>query len=129
MLTQVYGHTTTRTAMDNIEYTPPSPLYATASAANETPRRGTLGAGEIVEALSSPERAKTFVNRVSNLVKANPPTKERVSVRIVFWCRSCTVGVSVCGKVSGSRWCAVESGREEGAVGCLRKGFVLRWRR
>lgn len=41
--------------------------------------RGTVGAGEIAEAISDPERAKIFAARIGDLVKENPPTNERVS--------------------------------------------------
>eukprot|EP00752_Nemacystus_decipiens_P012081 g10711.t1 len=39
--------------------------------------RGTIGAGEIAEAISDPERAKNFVKRVGDLIKENPPTDDR----------------------------------------------------
>lgn len=40
--------------------------------------RGTVGIGEIVEALSDPARAKTFASRISELVK-DARVNERVS--------------------------------------------------
>eukprot|EP00903_Cladosiphon_okamuranus_P008352 g8033.t1 len=39
--------------------------------------RGTIGAGEIAEAISDPERAQTFVKRIGDLIRANPATDER----------------------------------------------------
>lgn len=43
-----------------------------------TQRSGTVGATEIVEALSSPARAKTFATRISQLIK-DAKVDERVS--------------------------------------------------
>lgn len=40
--------------------------------------RGTIGAGEIVEAISDPKRAATFATRLGDLIKENPATDERV---------------------------------------------------
>lgn len=44
--------------------------------------RGTIGAGEIAEAISDPKRAATFAARVRDLIKENPATDERVSKTI-----------------------------------------------
>lgn len=41
-------------------------------------RRGTIGAGEIVEAISDPKRATAFAARLRDLIKANPATDDRV---------------------------------------------------
>lgn len=40
-------------------------------------RRGTVGVGEIVEALADPARAKTFVSRIGELIK-DAKVNERV---------------------------------------------------
>lgn len=40
--------------------------------------RGTVGAGEIIEAVSSPGEAKIFAGRLSDLIQANFKGNERV---------------------------------------------------
>ena len=44
--------------------------------------RGTVGAGEIAEAVSDPKRAKVFAERIGDLIRQNPPTNERVRARV-----------------------------------------------
>lgn len=43
------------------------------------PRRGTIGVGEVAEALSSPTEARNFANRISALIKGST-REERVRI-------------------------------------------------
>lgn len=47
--------------------------------------RATVGLGEIAEALSDRERAKTFASRIGQLITNAHKVDERVSLIILFW--------------------------------------------